>query len=119
MENELLEPVDGPLTLSNIKIENPEVATLLERFIELDKKKNEVKDFFDKYFQAVTDVKQIAKLGFHFQDDEGTVYQLDEMQWKNVRITPYEVKRTRREGERQGSLSLTKARDLGYKVEGE
>ena len=117
MENELLESTDGPLLLADIRITNPEVATALERFIKLDKEKAAVKDFFDRYHQAVTDVKQIAKLEFHFQDEEGTVYQLDELQWKNVRMTPYDIKRTRREGERQGSLSLTKAKELGYEVE--
>lgn len=105
-------------TLDSLKIVAPEFAKKLEKFIELDKKKAEVKKFFDDYEEIVREIESEACIGFNFQDSEGTVYMLDTMEWKSVRITPFEIKRTRREGEAKGTLSLTKARELGYEVEG-
>jgi hypothetical protein len=64
--------------------------------------------------------EQLAKevgIGGHFQDTEGTVYQVEETQGKFVHFDRFEIKRTRRVGEKAGSLSLTKAKELGYTVE--
>src|SRR5574338_1636708 len=98
MESKLLEPYPEPLNIGEIRKMRPDVAQVIDNFIALDKQKAIVKEFFDKYEQSVRDVKELVKIGFHFQDDDGTVYEMDEMQWKSVRVTPYEVKRTRREG---------------------
>jgi hypothetical protein len=117
MENELHEPSDGPLPVMSIVVEDLRLAEAIAKFIKLDKQKAEVKKFFDEYEQSIRDIKERVKIGFHFQDEEGIVYQVDEMQWKNVRVTPYEIKRTRREGERQGTLSMVKAKELGYELE--
>lgn len=85
-----------------------------KRFIELDKKKAEFKEFMEQYTIAVNDLVQEMGIGGHFQDNEGTVYQTDNCDGKFVYFDKFEIKRTRREGERAGSLSLTKAKDLGY-----
>lgn len=86
-------------------------------FIDLDKDKPRVKEFFDLYSKAVEELAELGKVGFHFQDDEGTVYQVEQATGKFVYFEKFEVKRTRREGEKAGTLSLTKARELGYEVE--
>lgn len=65
--------------------------------------------------------KQIAErlgVGHHWQDEDGTVYQVGRWQGTFVAPKEYQVDRTRREGEKQGGLSLTAARELGYIVEG-
>lgn len=85
-----------------------------KRFIELDKKKAQYKEFMEQYATAVNDLVQEMGIGGHFQDNEGIVYQVDNCDGKFVYFDKFEVKRTRREGERAGSLSLTKAKDLGY-----
>jgi hypothetical protein len=92
------------------------LTDLQKRFIELDKKKNEYKLILEELTQVVNDLQQEIGTGGHFQDVEGTVYQIQESTGKFVYFEKFEVKRTRREGERAGSLSLTKAKELGYEV---
>jgi len=91
--------------------------TAIQRFIELDKKKAEVKKFFDEYKAAVEAVVAEIKVGGHFQDGEGTVYQTIIPEGRFVSFDKFSIARTRREGEKRGDLSLTKARELGYEVE--
>ena len=87
------------------------------RFIELDKKKAEIKEFAEQYSLAVSELVAEQGLGIAFQDAEGTVYQTAECEGKFVYFDKFEVKRTRRAGERAGSLSLKAAKELGFKVE--
>lgn len=88
-----------------------------KKFVELDKKKAEYKEFMEEYAQAINDLVSEMGLNGHFQDAEGTVYQTAECDGKFVYFDKFEIKRTRREGERAGTLSLKKAKDLGYNVE--
>lgn len=87
------------------------------RFVELDKKKAEYKEFLETYKEAVLALKNEIGVGGTFQDLEGTVYQVEECDGKFVYFDKFEVKRTRRLGERAGSLSIKKATELGYTVE--
>lgn len=86
------------------------------RFVELDKKKAEYKDFLEQYKTAVNELVEEIGLGGHFQDAEGVVYQAAECDGKFVYFDKFEIKRTRRADERAGSLSLKKAQELGYGV---
>lgn len=89
---------------------------ILKKFVELDKKKDEYKKFLEEYKEYVNEVADILGIDGHFQDDDGTVYQVSEMTGKFVYFDRIDIKRTRREGERSGSLSLKKAEELGYTV---
>lgn len=89
----------------------------VQLFIELDKKKADVKKFFEEYKAAVDAVVEEVGVGGHFQDADGTVYQTTIPEGRFVAFDKFTVNRTRREGEKRGDLSLTKARDLGYEVE--
>ena len=93
------------------------MSPAIQQFIELDKKKEEVKKFFEEYKAAVEAVVQEIGVGGHFQDPDGTVYQTAIPEGKFVAFDKFTINRTRREGEKRGDLSLTKARDLGYEVE--
>ena len=86
------------------------------KFIELDKKKAEYKVFLEEYRQTVRDLAAEMGIGGHFADFEGTVYQVAESEGRFIYNEPLVVNRTRREGERSGSLSLKKAQELGYEV---
>jgi len=86
------------------------------RFVELDKKKAEQKEFAEQYSLAVKELIEEQGLNTAFQDGEGTVYQTAECDGKYVYFDKFEVKRTRREGERAGSLSLKAAKELGFSV---
>ena len=87
------------------------------RFVELDKKKAELKEFAEQYSTAVSELVTEMGLNSTFQDSEGTVYQTAECDGKFVYFDKFEIKRTRRVGERAGSLSLKAAKELGFKVE--
>jgi hypothetical protein len=87
------------------------------RFIELDKKKAEYKKFIEDYNQSVQDLIKEVGVGAHWQDQEGTVYQTSQCDGRWVHFDRFEVNRTRRAGEKSGSLALKAAKDLGYNVE--
>lgn len=86
------------------------------RFVDLDKKKPAYKEFMEEYQNAVNALKEEMGLSGHFQDPEGIVYQVEECLGKFTHFYKYEVKRTKRNGERAGSLSMKKAGELGYSV---
>ena len=90
----------------------------VRRFIELDKKKAEVKKFFEEYSEAVAAVVEEVGVGGHFQDEDGTVYQAAIPEGRFVAFDKFTIQRTRREGETRGDLSMKAARELGYEVEG-
>lgn len=87
------------------------------KYIELEKKKEHYKLFLEELKQVTEQLAKEVGIGGHFQDAEGTVYQVEETQGKFVYFDRFEIKRTRRIGEKSGSLSLTKAKELGYAVE--
>jgi len=86
------------------------------KYIELEKKKESYKKFLEELKEATQAVVNEVGIGGHFQDAEGTVYQVEESEGKFVYFDRFEIKRTRRNGEKAGSLSLTKAKELGYAV---
>jgi hypothetical protein len=86
--------------------------------IDLDKKKEEVKRFFEELDEATKAVQAELGMDGHFQDTDGTVYQIVKPEGTFIQYKDVSYIRTRREGEKKGGLSLTKARDLGYEVEG-
>lgn len=87
------------------------------RFIELDKQKAAYKKFMEDYQQASQDLIKEIGIGGHFQDGEGTVYQAEVCEGRYIHFDKFEIKRTRRVGEKSGSLSLTNAKAMGYNVE--
>ena len=91
---------------------------LQKKFVELDRKKDEVKQFFDEYGEVIAELAKQEGIGAMFQDEQGVVYQIEIPEGRFVHYEKFGVKRTRREGERAGSLSLTKAREAGFVVEG-
>jgi hypothetical protein len=88
-------------------------------FVALDKERAALKLLYNRHKAATEALAARLKLEGHFQDEEGTVYQITEPEGRFIYYDKIEVKRTRRQGEKAGSLSLAAARKLGYKVEGE
>ena len=87
------------------------------KYIELEKKKEEYKAYLEELKETVEKLTDEMGIGGHFQDlHTGCVYQVADHKGRFVHFDKHEVKRTRKEGERSGSLSLTAARDLGYDV---
>jgi len=86
------------------------------KLVELDRKKDDVKRFFEEYKNAVEALIAAHGVNHSFQDDQGVVYQLVPLEGKWVNFERYGVERTRRAGETRGSLSLKKAKELGFNV---
>jgi len=86
------------------------------KYIELEKKKEQYKLYLEELKAVIELLNSEMGTGGHFQDTAGTVYQVADHKGRFVHFDKFEVKRTRRDGERSGSLSLTAARDLGYEV---
>ena len=95
------------------------LSKAMKRYVEMDKRYNEeIKKFFDDYKAAKDAVVLEIGVGGHFQDDEGTVYAPAICEGRFVHFDRWTIKRTRRQGEKRGDLSMDEARALGYKVEG-
>ena len=88
-----------------------------QKFIELEKKKAVIKQFFDELRQATQAVVDDVGVGHYFQDEDGTVYKTSIPEGKFVYFEKYDVLRTRREGEKSGTLSLKEAKEHGFEVE--
>ena len=87
------------------------------RYIALDKKKEQYKLFIEELNLVTEELAREVGIGGHFQDlNSGCVYQVHEHKGRFVHFEKHQIKRTRKEGERSGSLSLTDAKDLGYAV---
>lgn len=90
------------------------------RFVELERRrKSEIKEFYEQYDQAIADVEAEIGMDGHFQDQAGVVHKVVVPKgtftaYKHVGIAST---RNKKLNEKQGSLSLTDARALGYEVE--
>lgn len=75
--------------------------------------KNELKELNSKLEESLAAVG----VGKSFQDPEdGTVFEIVIPKGTFISFKTIDYERTRREGERNGSLSLTRAKELGFKV---
>lgn len=92
------------------------LTQLHNKLIELDRKKADVKRFFEEYSEVVNALVAEHGVGHSFQDNEGIVYQLVELEGKWVNFDRFGVERTKRQGEDRGSLSVKKAKELGFDV---
>ena len=89
------------------------------RFVILEKKKEEVKKYFEQLEAATKEVAKEIGVNSYFQDGEGTVYKVVIPEGRFVKFDQIGYQRTRRQGEKRGDLSLTEARTVGFQVEGE
>ena len=87
-----------------------------KRFIELDKKKVDIKRYFAELESVTADVVAELGLGAFFQDEDGTVYKATKAGGEFVRYKEFEILRTRRENEPKGTLSLKEAQEAGFEV---
>jgi len=87
------------------------------RFVELEKKKDEIKKFYEDFEAATTALIAEQGVNTYFQDDEKTVYKLIESEGKYVKFDKYGYHRTKRPGEERGSLSMKEAKEKGFNVD--
>ena len=95
-----------------------ELTEAQKKFVELDRRKVEYKQFLEEYKAATAALFAEMGVGRFFQDEAGVVYQTAEAEGRFVYYEPHVVNRTRREGESKGTLSMKAAREAGFQVEG-
>ena len=87
-----------------------------KRFVELEKRKEEIKQYYEDLKVAIEAVKNEVGLNGYFQDEEGTVYKIVEPDGKFVTYDKISYVRTRRLHEKRGDLSLKEATEAGFSV---
>jgi hypothetical protein len=87
-----------------------------KKFVELEKKKESIRKYFDELKEAVEIVSREIGVNSYFQDEEGTVYKIVEPEGKFVSFDKISYVRTRRQHETRGDLSLKEAESAGFTV---
>ena len=87
-----------------------------KRFVELERKKEEVKKYFDELTVACEAVSKEIGINGMFQDDHGIVYKVVIPDGKFVYFEKISYKRTKRPNEERGDLSMKEAEGAGFKL---
>lgn len=93
------------------------MSPAIQRFLELERKKADIKKYFEELNKAVEDVIKEVGVGAYFQDpSDGTVFKTVIPDGRYVAFDKYGYHRTRRAhlGEKKGDLSLTEATTAGF-----
>ena len=93
------------------------LTTKQQRFVELERKKDEIKRFYEDFEKALSELVEEQGIGSLFQDEQGTVYKLERCAGRYVKFDEYSYSRTKRPGEERGSLSMKEAREKGFNVD--
>jgi hypothetical protein len=88
----------------------------MQKFVELERKKEEVKKYFEDLQVALEAVIAEVGIGGYFQDEQGIVYKTTVPDGRFVKFDRVGYDRTKREGEARGSLSVKEAEGAGFKV---
>jgi hypothetical protein len=87
------------------------------KFLSLEKRKEEVKKFFDELKQANEELAAEIGIGGMFQDpSDGTVFKMVIPEGKFVNFDKVGYVRTKREGEERGTLAAKAAEEAGYSL---
>jgi len=87
-----------------------------KRFVELDREKEKIKKWYEEYNKATEELfDELGGTG-HFQDDQGIVYMAEKPKGTFVEYKEKGIIRTKRINETKGTLSVTKAKELGYDI---
>lgn len=88
-----------------------------KKFVELEKRKEEIRKYYEDLEAAVVALVAEQGLNSYFQDEQGTVYKLIECEGRYVKFDKYGYNRTKRLGEERGTLSVKEARERGFSIE--
>jgi len=87
----------------------------IQRFIELERKKTDIKRYFEELNEALEAVVAEAGVGTYFQDpSDGTVFKLLVPEGKFVHFERFGYHRTKRGDEKRGDLSMKEAQEAGF-----
>lgn len=100
-------------------------ASLEERYLELEETYRCNKKILEEMDEIILQLKNTKGVGYHFRNPvDGSVWQIQDrfaeanVAYQSNAMSRYHVAHTMRKaiGEKQGSLSLTAAKELGYQV---
>lgn len=91
---------------------------LQKKLVELSYAKDELKKKYEEANKLEEELCTKLGVGTSFQDEKGTVYQINVPDGTFVSFKKISFVRTRRGDEKSGSLSLKAAKELGFTVEG-
>lgn len=94
-----------------------QLSPAIQRFIELERKKADVKKYFEDLKTALEAVVVEVGVNFYFQDVDGCVFKTTVPEGRFVNYEKYGYTRTRRKDEKRGDLSLKEAQEAGFTVE--
>ena len=95
------------------------MSPAVQRFLELERKKTEVKKYFDELSAATEALVSEIGLNNLFQDPtDGTVFKLLIPEGRFVHYEKFSYVRTRRIDEKRGDLSIKEAQAAGFTVPG-
>jgi hypothetical protein len=87
----------------------------IQRFIELERKKTDIKRYFEELNEALEAVVAEVGVGTYFQDpSDGTVFKLLVPEGKFVHFERFGYHRTKRGEEKRGDLSMKEAQEAGF-----
>jgi hypothetical protein len=93
------------------------LSPALVRFLELERKKDDVKKYFEELKLATEAVATEIGIGGMFQDpSDGTVFKVVVPEGRFVAFDKISYVRTRRAHEQRGDLSLKEAEAAGFSV---
>jgi hypothetical protein len=84
------------------------------KFITLEKRKEEIKKYYEDLAAATEAVSKEIGINGYFQDMEGVVYKVVIPEGKFVHFEKLSYVRTRRAHEKRGDLSMKEATDAGF-----
>lgn len=87
-----------------------------KKLVELDIRKQEIDKYYEELEAAIKEVHGELGMDGMFQAEDGVVYQIVKPAGRFVEYRDIGFIRTKREGERAGSLSVKKAEEAGFKV---
>lgn len=88
-----------------------------KKFIEVTKQLEAIKEQRKEIGSQLEELANQIGVGSSFQDPEDkTVFEIVVPEGKYMYFDKIDYNRTRREGERSGSLSLKRAKELGYEL---
>lgn len=84
------------------------------KFVELERKKEDIKKYFDELNSACEAVVREIGVNGYFQDEQGIVYKVVVPEGKFVHFEKFSYVRTRRSHEKRGDLSMKEAEGAGF-----
>jgi hypothetical protein len=92
------------------------LSDVQKRLVELDKRKEEIKKYYEDVSATMQELVKEVPVGSYFQDDEGIVYKVVVPDGKYVHFESLSYVRTKRPTEKRGDLSMKEAEEAGFTI---